>query len=99
MAEGAYCKKKRHNWNFHETTKLTDPDKPIAPVLRICLLYRDTSDAYKMGDGDHIIPNAKFEWVFDSALSHSMYTIWLWRKITYVNYIIPPDRHSNTNII
>lgn len=74
---------KRHNWNFHETTKLTDPDKQIASFLRMSLLYRDTCDAYKMGDGDRIMRNAKFEWVYDSALSHSKYKIWLWR----MNYI------------
>lgn len=83
---------KRHNWNFHETTKLTDPDKPIASFLRMSLLYRDTCDAYKMGDGDRIMRNAKFEWVYDSALSHSKYKIWLWRMITYVNSILPPDQ-------
>lgn len=33
---------KRHNWNFHEATKLTDPDKPMASFLRMSLLYRDT---------------------------------------------------------
>lgn len=35
--------------------------------------------------------NAKFEWVYDSALNHSKYKIWLWRMMTYVNYILPPD--------
>lgn len=83
---------KRHNWTVHETTKLTDPDKPIASFFRMSLLYRDTCDAYKMGDEDRIMRNAKFAWVYDSGLSHSKYKIWLWRMITYVNSILPPDQ-------
>lgn len=79
---------KRHNWNFLETTELTDHDKPIASCFRISLLYRDTCDVYEMVDGDRIIRNAKFEWVYESALSHSK--IWLWRMITYINSILSP---------
>lgn len=60
-------------------------------MFRMSLLYRDTCDAYKMGDGDCIIHNAKFEWVYDSALSHSKFKIWLWRMINYINSSPIPD--------
>ncbi|XP_061187058.1 uncharacterized protein LOC133195217 [Saccostrea echinata] len=83
---------KKHNWIFHEITELSDPDQPLTSFLRMSLLYRDTCDAYKMGDGDRIMRNAKFEWLYASALSHSKYKLWLWRMLTYVNSILPPDQ-------
>ena len=36
--------------------------------------------------------NAKMEWIYASALHHSKYKLWLWRLITYVIAILPPDQ-------
>ncbi|KAK3086004.1 hypothetical protein FSP39_012026 [Pinctada imbricata] len=60
--------------------------------MKMALIYRDTCDAYSMGDGGRIVRNAKFEWVYAGALHHTKYKIWLWRMITYINAVLPPDQ-------
>ncbi|KAK3097047.1 hypothetical protein FSP39_005855 [Pinctada imbricata] len=81
----------KHKLTFHVASS-TIPETPLQTFMKMALIYRDTCDAYSMGDGGRIVRNAKFEWVYAGALHHTKYKIWLWRMITYINAILPPDQ-------
>jgi len=72
-----------HHWQFHIVSTDVSECNALQIFLFMSLLFRDTCDAYRLGDGDRILLNAHFEWLFDSALRHSKYKIWLWRMIAY----------------
>ena len=55
----------------------------LASFCRMCYLYRDTQDAYKMADGDRIFTNAKFEMLYAFSVKHTKYRLWLWRLLAY----------------
>lgn len=79
---------KTHKWKFHVANQDVSESKPVQTFLFMSLLFRDLCDSYRLGDGDRILRNAYFEWLFDSALKHSKYKIWLWRMITYCTSIL-----------
>ncbi|KAK3107765.1 hypothetical protein FSP39_021733 [Pinctada imbricata] len=86
--------KKKHAWQFHNYTTLSKKKDPnlINSFLKMSMLYRDTCDAFSLGDGHRIMRNAKMDWIYASALHHSKYKLWLWRLITYVIALLPPDQ-------
>lgn len=80
--------KKKHRWKFHSPNEKTSTDNPVRCFLFMSLLLRDTHDSYRMGDGDRIIRNSYFEWLYASALGHTKYKIWLFRMISYVSGLL-----------
>lgn len=84
---------KKHHWQFHTTASSSSTShNPVQCFLFMSLLYRDTCDSYRMGDGERIVRNAYFEWIYASALKHTKYRIWLFRMITYVISILSPEK-------
>ncbi|XP_053388276.1 uncharacterized protein LOC128551443, partial [Mercenaria mercenaria] len=79
---------KKHQWKFHQVNSEVDSSNAVKNFIFMALLFRDTCDSYKMGDGERIVRNAHFEWLYDSAVKHSKYKIWLWRMISYVISIL-----------
>lgn len=80
---------KKHQWKFHSPEeKSSATDSPIKCFLFMSLLLRDMNNSYCMGDGDRIMRNAFFEWLFASALGHTKYKIWLFRMISYVSGLL-----------
>lgn len=55
------------------------------------LLHRDMCDTYRMGDGERIIQNVYFEWLFAAGLKHSKYKLWLFRTLCYI-YLLSPEQ-------
>lgn len=60
--------------------------------MKNALLLRDTYNAFRMGDGDRILRNSKFEMLCASVRGHTkyMYKLWLWRFQAYVTAILTP---------
>lgn len=82
---------KKHHWKFHSVLSSSSaPDNPVHSFLFMSLLIRDTYDSYRMGDGNRIVRNAHFEWLFSSATGHSKYKIWLFRMMAYVKGLLLP---------
>ena len=50
---------------------------------KIALLYRDTADSYKMGDGPRVFRNIKFLFLLLGPGTHYKYRLWLWRALAY----------------
>jgi uncharacterized C2H2 Zn-finger protein len=88
---------KKHDWTFHRS-KLELSSKsakkeitnPIRTFLFMSLLYRDTCDSYRLGDGDRIVLNAKLEWLYASTVNHIKYKLWLWRMLAYIIFVLDP---------
>jgi hypothetical protein len=74
----------KHNWEFHTVNTNIDATNSVHHFLFMALLFRDTVDSYRLGDGDRIVTNAYFEWLYDASLKHTHYKQWLWRMISYV---------------
>lgn len=72
---------KKHAFVFSDSETCKLKVNPLHSLLQMSLLLRDTIDSYKMGDGDRIVRNAYFEWLYASSLHHTKYTVWLWRMI------------------
>ena len=56
--------------------------------LKVGLLFRDTDDAYRMGDGNRLIRNAKYELLHFNQGHHIKYRLWMWRMLAYVKAIL-----------
>ena len=56
--------------------------------MKIGLLYRDTDDSYRMGDGNRLIRNAKYELLHFDQGHHIKYRLWMWRMLAYVKAIL-----------
>lgn len=52
------------------------------------LFFRDIIDFYKMGDGDRIVRNVYFEWLYVLFFYYIKYIVWLWRMIVYVDVVL-----------
>lgn len=61
-----------------------------ASFMKKALLLRDTYNAFRMGDGDRILRNSKFEMLCDSVRGHTKYKLQLWRFQAYVTAILTP---------
>lgn len=49
------------------------------------LLFGDMNNLYCMGDGDIIMCNVFFEWIFVLVFGYIKYKIWFLRMIFYVS--------------
>lgn len=81
---------KKHAFVFSDSETCKLKVNPLHSFLQMSLLLRDTIDSYKMGDGDRIVRNAYFEWLYASSLHHTKYTVLLWRMIAYVDAVLSP---------
>lgn len=78
---------KEHNWQFTEENFEESKQDRIAiyrsSFMKCALILRDTNDAYKLGDGDRILRNSKFEMLCADVGKHTKYKLWLFRFIAY----------------
>ena len=51
-----------------------------ASFVKMAFIARDTWDAYRMGDGDRVLRNAKLEFLYAFGTWRSKYRLWLWRQ-------------------
>lgn len=72
------------------TEEATSARAIVASFSRMAFLYRDTSDSYRMADGDRIFRNAKLEMLYAYSLKHTKYRLWLWRMLSYELAILSP---------
>lgn len=49
------------------------------------LLFGDMNNLYCMGDGDRIMCNVFFEWIFVLGFGYIKYKIWFFRMVFYVS--------------
>ena len=92
-SKAAWFKKhlqKKHGFVFADSASYKSRENPVQFFLQMALILRDTVDSYKMGDGDRIVRNAYFEWLFASSLHHTKYAIWLWRMMAYIDAVLTP---------
>ncbi|XP_065925165.1 uncharacterized protein [Magallana gigas] len=88
---------REHNWHFL-TAAREEPKKGDkvavwrSSFMKAALILRDTSDAYKMGDGNRIFLNAKFEMLCANVAGHTKYQLWLWRMMAYEQAILTPKQ-------
>lgn len=61
-----------------------------ASFMKCALLLRDTNDAYKMGDGDRVLSNSKFQMLLSRAGNHSKYQLWLFRYMANCLCLLTP---------
>ncbi len=83
--------KTSHAWEFtkKKTSKVT-LDSPLPSFLRMALLLHDTFDAYRMGDGNRAMRNAKLEMLYAGPIHHTKYQLWLWRMLAYDMALLTP---------
>lgn len=62
-----------------------------ASFMKCSLLLRDTNDAYKMGDGERILRNSKFQMLLSRIGNHVKYQLWLFRFMAYC-FSLPTPR-------
>jgi len=87
--------KNMHEWNFDDddtstTSKYDHIALYRASFMKCALLLRDTNDAFKMGDGDRILNNAKFQMLLSRIGNHTKYQLWLFRFIAYCISLLTP---------
>lgn len=61
-----------------------------ASFMKCALLLRDTNDAYKMGDGDRVLSNSKFQMLLSRAGNHTKYQLWLFRYMANCLCLLTP---------
>ena len=54
----------------------------LSSLAFIILVLRDTYDAYKYGDGDRLMRNAKFELLLAHSQGHYKYRLWLYKTLS-----------------
>jgi hypothetical protein len=87
--------KNEHMWNFtvNELGKPSELDHIAlyrASFMKCALLLRDTNDAYKMGDGDRVTVNAKFQMLFSRVGNHTKYQLCLFRYLANCLTLLTP---------
>jgi hypothetical protein len=87
--------KNEHMWNFtvDESGKPSELDHIAlyrAFFMKCALLLRDTNDAYKMGDGDRVTVNAKFQMLLSRVGNHTKYQLWLFRYLANCLTLLTP---------
>ena len=56
--------------------------------MKVGLLFRDTDDAFRMGDGNRLLRNAKFELLHFHQGHHIKYRLCMWRVLAYYTAIL-----------
>ena len=88
--------KNQHHWDLADdnTETCTSTKDHIAlyrsSFMKCALLLRDTNDAYRMGDGERILLNAKFQMLLSRVGYHSKYQLWLFRFMAYCYSLLTP---------
>lgn len=87
--------KNEHMWNFtvDESGKPSELDHIAlyrASFMKCALLLRDTNDAYKMGDGDRVTVNAKFQMLLSRVGNDTKYQLWLFRYLANCLTLLTP---------
>lgn len=88
--------KNQHQWDLADdnTETCTSTKDHIAlyrsSFMKCALLLRDTNDAYRMGDGERILLNAKFQMLLSRVGYHSKYQLWLFRFMAYCYSLLTP---------
>ena len=87
--------KNEHMWHFtvDESGKPSELDHIAlyrASLMKCALLLRDTNDAYKMGDGDRVTVNAKFQMLLSRVGNHTKYQLWLFRYLANCLTLLTP---------
>jgi len=87
--------KKQHQWDFVDDNAESSSSMDHialyrASFMKCSLLLRDTNDAYKMGDGDRILLNAKFQMLLSRIGNHTKYQLWLFRYMAYCYSLLTP---------
>lgn len=86
----------QHQW---EVINLADTDDTMkkdhialyrASFMKCALLLRDTNNAYRMGDGDRILLNSKFQMLLSCVGNHTKYQLWLFRFMAYCYSLLTP---------
>ena len=57
-------------------------------LVKVALSYRDTHDAYSMGDGDRLFRNLKFLLLHFDKGHHIKYRLWSFRMMAYDNSLL-----------
>ncbi|KAK3108923.1 hypothetical protein FSP39_018735 [Pinctada imbricata] len=87
---------KEHGFSFElgDENSTTEKDHIAtyrASFMTCALLLRDTNDAYKMGDGNRITVNAKFQMLLARVGKHTKYQLWLFRYLAYIKCLLTPQ--------
>lgn len=88
--------RKEHDWVFMEEVTNSSSKKDHialyrASFMKCSLLLRDTNDdAYKMGDGERILRNSKFQMLISRIGNHGKYQLWLFRFMAYCFSLLTP---------
>jgi hypothetical protein len=86
---------KEHAWEFHHEGQRTAEDQDRvalyrASFMKCALLLRDTMDAYKLGDGNRIMDDAKFQMILSGIGHHTKYQLWLFRFLANYHCLLSP---------
>lgn len=87
--------RKEHDWVFMEEVTNSSSKKDHialyrASFMKYFLLLRDTNDAYKMGDGERILRNSKFQMLLSRIGNHVKYQLLLFRFMAYCFSLLTP---------
>ncbi|KAK3099437.1 hypothetical protein FSP39_004353 [Pinctada imbricata] len=84
----------KHGWQGVTNLQRSEQTDRVAiyhsSLMKCALLLRDTNDAYKMGDGDRIMMNAKFQMLLSGVGHHTKYQLWLFRFLTFGLCLLSP---------
>ena len=93
LAQKAHERKKKHRVviNLAPPQRSHSSETPYDGIfnvasafLKVDLLFRDTDDDYRMGDGNRLIRNAKYKLLHFNQGHHIKYRLWMWRMLAYV---------------
>ena len=83
----------KHNEKSQNQQNSPNENDPVIPTLiKLLFLQYDTSDAYRFGDGDRCVQNAKSEFLYLYGMKHTKYRLWLWRMLAYEMAILSPQK-------
>ncbi|KAK3085817.1 hypothetical protein FSP39_009098 [Pinctada imbricata] len=84
----------KHGWQGVTNLQRSEQTDRVAlyhsSLMKCALLVRDTNDAYKMGDGDRIMMNSKFQMLLSGVGHHTKYQLWLFRFLTFGLCLLSP---------
>lgn len=62
-----------------------------ATLMKSALVLLNSTDANKMGDGNRVAINTKFQMLLVRVGYHTKYQLWLFRYLAYIKCILPPQ--------
>lgn len=84
---------REYNWYFFIVVReeFKKGDKVVVwwlLFMKVVFILRDIFDVYKMGDGNWIFLNVKFEMLCVNVVGYIKYQFWLWRMMVYEQVIL-----------